>query len=264
MTKQFLVGSLWLDTGNSNIVYRGGLDLTQDPSLQYNDIVSGNQFAVTVGDDPVDAALYPGLGGKNVQAGSVVMYDGNEWQLVSGIPYATTSAPGVVQLATVAEAEEGIDDKKAITPLTGKSLFGQADMTEPGITRYATRNEADAGVEAQAALTPYSIANLIGRLENAIDQLVPTGMIMWWADDVNIPNGWIVCNGESISSTGSTANLYQTLLGWGNTWGNGATVRVPDLRGRFIRGYNFGSGRDPADPPFGGIQGDQFEAMIMM
>ena len=34
-------------TGNSNIVYRGGLDLLQDPDVQYNDIVSGNEFIAT-------------------------------------------------------------------------------------------------------------------------------------------------------------------------------------------------------------------------
>ena len=63
-------------TGNSNIVYRGGLDQTQDPAIQYADIVSGNQFVVTVGADPVDGSLYPGLGGKNVAEGAIAMYDG--------------------------------------------------------------------------------------------------------------------------------------------------------------------------------------------
>ena len=40
-------------TGNSNIVYRGGLNLREDPDSQYPDIVSGNQFVVTTGADPV-------------------------------------------------------------------------------------------------------------------------------------------------------------------------------------------------------------------
>ena len=53
-------------TGNSNIVYRGGLNLLEDPDTQYADIVSGNEFVVTVGADPVDGSLYPGLGGKSV------------------------------------------------------------------------------------------------------------------------------------------------------------------------------------------------------
>ena len=67
-------------TGNSNIIYRGGLDLTQDPSPQYDPILSGNQFVVTVGSDSVDNNLYPGLGGKAVQEGAIAMYDGNRWQ----------------------------------------------------------------------------------------------------------------------------------------------------------------------------------------
>ena len=67
-------------TGNSNIIYRGGIDLTQDPDLQYSDIESGNQFAVGTGATPVDGALYPGLGGRDILEGSVVIYDGNQWQ----------------------------------------------------------------------------------------------------------------------------------------------------------------------------------------
>ena len=80
-------------TGNSNIVYRGGIDLTQNPNSQYSDIVSGNQFAVTVGDDPVNGTLYPGLGGDRVLNG-FVMYDGNEWQSLTEVPYATQGTPG--------------------------------------------------------------------------------------------------------------------------------------------------------------------------
>ena len=245
-------------TGNSNIIYRGGLDLTQDPFTQYASIESGNQFAVTVGAAPVDGTMYPGLSG-NIAAGSVLMYDGNEWQLMASVPTASTSTPGVVQLATCDEAYDGISDSKALTASTGKCLFKQAEINEVGITRYSSRAEAEAGTVANAALTPYSIANLLDRINETVGKLVPTGMIMWWTSPSSIPTGWIKCDGRAISSTGTTADLYQFLLNNSTAWNNGTTVRVPDLRGRFIRGYNDGSMHDPADPPFGDYQEDTFQ-----
>ena len=256
-------------TGNSNIVYRGGLDLTQDPDTQYNDIVSGNQFVVTTGASPVDAALYPGLGGENIAEGQIVIYDGNEWQYINNVPYATETVQGVVELATQAEAEAGVDNRVVLTPLRGKQLIDvnlpvQATTSAPpGITRYATQAEANLGTETQAALTPASINALLDRIEQLEADTVHAGMIMWVGCRENlIPQGWLFCDGSLISNSGSTARLYQTLKGWGNPWGPSATsstVRVPDLRGRFIRGYHAGSGRDPLLTEFGGSQNDSFE-----
>jgi len=247
-------------TGNSNIIYRGGIDLTVDPATQYTTIESGNQFAVTKGASPVNSSLYPGIGGDTVLAGTVVMYDGAEWQSLSNLPTATVNAPGVVQLAVCAEAEEGTNNTKSLTPASGKCLYSQASIGEVGITRYASRNETNAGIEAEAAVTPYSIKLLIDKINATVDNLVPTGMIMWWSDDRNIPSGWMICDGSSISNSGVTAKLYNTLRSFGTTWGSGSDVKIPDLRGRFIRGYNHGSGRDPADPPFGRYEGDTVEA----
>ena len=248
-------------TGNSNIVYRGGIDLTQDPDTQYNDIEAGNQFAVGVGASPVDNALYPGLGGENISAGQIVMYDGNEWQYLNNVPYATTTVPGVIELATEQEAVDGTDNTKAMTPLRVQQAIPEATIEVEGKTRYATRTEAEAGSVDDAALTPDSIANLLGNLQEAIDRMVPTGMIMWWTakKDSDLPSGWIKCDGSTISNSGATKSLYEYLRSVGNPWGPSAgssTVRVPDLRGRFVRGFDDGSNRDPDNSKFGASQSD--------
>ena len=55
--------------------------------------------------------------------------------------------------------------------------------------------------------------------------------------------------------------LYNKLRLWGNPWGNSPSsdvVLVPDLRGRFIRGNNDQSGRDPDNAKFGQPQDDTF------
>ena len=42
---------------SGNIIYRGPINLTQDPATQYNDIVLGNIFNITTGANPIDNSL---------------------------------------------------------------------------------------------------------------------------------------------------------------------------------------------------------------
>lgn len=71
----------------------------------------------------------------------------------------------------------------------------------------------------------------------------PVGSIMAFAG-VNAPAGWLLCNGSAVSRT-TYADLFTVI---GNAWGNGDgvnTFNLPDLRGRFLRGVDAGTGRDP-------------------
>ena len=255
-------------TGNSNIVYRGGLDLTRDPDDQYADIVSGNQFVVTTGADPVSGSLYPGLGGKTVAEGAIAMYDGNRWTVTSNLPYATEDQPGIVELATTAEAIDETNPRVVLTPQRGAEMVDarvpQASTTVVGKTRYATQVEAAAGTETEAALTPASIKDLVDKILENEKHLTPTGMIAWMPveDKSLIPAGWMLCDGTRIYETGETEKLYQQLSLWGNAFGNGPNsdvVRVPDLLGRFIRGYHYDDDtRDPDLTDYGTPQSDAF------
>ncbi len=63
-------------------------------------------------------------------------------------------------------------------------------------------------------------------------QGVPTGSIFaFGGSENNIPSGYLECNGQSTSGHTALANLV------------GSTV--PDLRARFIRGWDHGANRDP-------------------
>lgn len=84
------------------------------------------------------------------------------------------------------------------------------------------------------------------------------------------PTNTLVCDGTAVSRT-TYASLYTAI---GDTWGEGdgsTTFHLPDLRGRFLRGYDNTAGRDPdkasrtADQTggatgnaVGSYQGDQF------
>jgi hypothetical protein len=64
-------------------------------------------------------------------------------------------------------------------------------------------------------------------------QLIPAGVVRAFATST-APDGWLKCNGASISRT-----TYSKLFGViGTTWGSGdgsTTFDIPDLRGEFIR-----------------------------
>jgi microcystin-dependent protein len=77
----------------------------------------------------------------------------------------------------------------------------------------------------------------------------PSGSVIPYAS-ATIPPGWLLCNGQALSSA-SYPILYNAL---GTTYGNGQTginggagknFNVPDLRGEFIRGQDNGRGIDP-------------------
>lgn len=71
----------------------------------------------------------------------------------------------------------------------------------------------------------------------------PTGSIVAWPS-ATPPNGWLECNGGAISRT--TFSQLFAVISDDYGIGDGATTfNVPDLRGRFIRGWSHGSGADP-------------------
>lgn len=71
----------------------------------------------------------------------------------------------------------------------------------------------------------------------------PPGTIIAYAG-AGAPAGYLYCDGSTVSRATYPA-LHAALGGaWGT--GNGTTTfHLPDLRGRFLRGQNDGSGRDP-------------------
>ena len=79
-------------------------------------------------------------------------------------------------------------------------------------------------------------------------QGVPTGTVLLWAgaEGNAIPGGYLECDGDHVSSTtyGDLAAIC------GNKYNNGQTPPsgeffLPDLRGKFVRGWDHGKGDDP-------------------
>ncbi|HYK02209.1 MAG TPA: phage tail protein [Thermoanaerobaculia bacterium] len=98
------------------------------------------------------------------------------------------------------------------------------------------------------------------------------GMItMWGGTDLNIPEGWLLCNGSTVSQN-DYADLYQAI---GRNFGGNpqpGQFYLPDLRGRFVRGQDPDGELDPdtknrtdmqtgeeIGPTVGSVQGDAFQ-----
>ena len=71
----------------------------------------------------------------------------------------------------------------------------------------------------------------------------PIGSITAFAGNIDrVPFRWKICNGEKLSRS-EYPDLFKTI---GTAWGadDDKTFYLPDLRGRFLRGVDQGSGRD--------------------
>jgi microcystin-dependent protein len=72
---------------------------------------------------------------------------------------------------------------------------------------------------------------------------MPAGSIIAFGGR-NIPNGWLLCDGNTVSRT-QYNNLF---LAIDSVWGNGdgfSTFHLPDMRGQFLRGVSASSNADP-------------------
>ncbi|WP_405424122.1 Ig-like domain-containing protein [Pantoea stewartii] len=123
----------------------------------------------------------------------------------------------------------------------------ESNTAEPGkddskwqafIYRRATQQEADEGENENVIITPPTLQNCI---KNAIGDvttelapfLLPVGVVVAWGGNVP-PDGWLEANGQAFDPV-----LNPKLLA---VYPSG---HVPDLRGRFIRGWAHGSAEDP-------------------
>lgn len=74
-------------------------------------------------------------------------------------------------------------------------------------------------------------------------QVVPPGVVAPFVGGT-APPGWLFCDGAAVSRT-TYANLF-AIIGTSSGVGDGSTTfNLPDYRGRFLRGADEGTGRDP-------------------
>lgn len=114
-------------------------------------------------------------------------------------PPATESMRGLVELATLAEAQAGDDLQRAITPARAKAALLNWLLAQDG---------SGSGVDADM---------LDGQHRS---EIAPSGMIVMWSGSIGaIPAGWALCNGAN--GTPDLRNRF--IVGAGGDYAVGAT-----------------------------------------
>jgi|GEM_PF-2791164 len=152
-----------------------------------------------------------------------------------------------------------IDDKivKFIKPLFSKKglIISSALVFITGfiITISAQSNVWDDFVAGE----PISASKMNSKFNSLKEAMVPTGTIMPFAgsleDEDKIPEGWLLCNGQSYDPSAKPELFAVIQYLWGQ---DGNYFRVPDLRGAFLRGLDTKGGVDPDSGERTDITGD--------
>lgn len=124
---------------------------------------------------------------------------------------------------------------------------GTSDLADGAVTTAkildGTITSADIG-DGQVSSSDLAGASVdLNKLVAAVQQaLNPPGTIAAYAGDT-APAGWLLCDGSMVDRTQYAALFGVVSTRFGSTGSN--NFAVPDFRGRFLRGRDAGTGRDP-------------------
>ncbi|MFT5668872.1 MAG: microcystin-dependent protein [Vicingaceae bacterium] len=191
---------------------------TQSPTSNANGLVS-----LEIGTGTVVSGTFASIDWANG-----LYFIKTETDPTGGTTYTIT---GTNQLMSVPYAlhAKTVENITEIDPVFGASVAN-------GITAADTINWNNHTIDTDTQLDSTGVATL-GYVAGL------SGSIITYAGS-NLPTGYLLCDGSAVSRT-TYANLFAAI---GISWGTGdgiTTFNLPDLRGRFLRGVDAGSGRDP-------------------
>lgn len=176
----------------------------------------------------------------------------------NSVPFTTTNGSFSVRLGSGSAISDTVDFTKTLwlSIRVNTSQFGSRVRIEPdpaviSAQKTISENLATEVVGAKDSLRNElqtkidSLANVVTQLTSALEtslnnrgSSVPIGTIQAFGGNTNsIPNGWLLCDGATVSRS-EYDSLFQII---GTAWGSGdgtSTFHTPDLRGLFLRGVN--------------------------
>ncbi|ENW8890152.1 tail fiber protein [Escherichia coli] len=184
----------------------------------------------------------------DLAAGKAPVSHTHPWSQITGVPAASLTAKGTVQLSSDINSTSEI---LAATPKAVKAAYDLANGKQPadatltalaGLATAADRLPYFTGADRAALTTLTAIGRAIiamGSIKEVLNYLglgegsaLPVGVPVPWPS-VTPPTGWLKCNGAAFS-----AEEYPELA---KAYPSG---KLPDLRGEFIRGWDDGRGVD--------------------
>lgn len=196
----------------------------------------------TSGPTPLQAGT-----GIKIDSSNIISVDSNTASAADSAKLGGVSAASF-QTATQADAKYLLQTAQALDsaklggmPAASFQTATQADAKYLSQTAQAIDSAKLGGVAASSFQT---IAQADGRyVAQGNAALVPPGSVVAFAGP-NPPAGWLLCDGGAVSRT-TYASLFAAI---GTVHGSGdsvSTFNLPDYRGRFLRGQDRGTGRDP-------------------
>ncbi|WP_050009904.1 phage tail protein [Escherichia coli] len=180
----------------------------------------------------------------DLAAGKAPVSHTHPWNQITGVPAASLTAKGTVQLSSAINSTSEI---LAATPKAVKAAYDLANGKQPedatltalaGLATAADRLPYFTGADRAALATLTAIGRAIiakGSIKDVLNYLglgegsaLPVGVPVPWPT-ATPPAGWLQCNGATF-----TKEQYPVLA---RAY---PTLRLPDLRGEFIRGWDGG------------------------
>ena len=180
----------------------------------------------------------------DLAAGKAPVSHTHPWNQITGVPAASLTAKGTVQLSSAINSTSEI---LAATPKAVKAAYDLANGKQPedatltalaGLATAADRLPYFTGADRAALATLTAIGRAIiakGSIKDVLNYLglgegsaLPVGVPVPWPT-ATPPEGWLKCDGRAFTKEQYPvlARVYPTL-------------RLPDLRGEFIRGWDDG------------------------
>ncbi|HAO0523071.1 TPA: hypothetical protein IG027_001214 [Escherichia coli] len=178
----------------------------------------------------------------DLAAGKAPVSHTHPWSQITGVPAASLTAKGTVQLSSAINSTSEI---LAATPKAVKAAYDLANGKQPadatltalaGLATAADRLPYFTGADRAALATLTAIGRAIiakGSIKDVLNYLglgegsaLPVGVPVPWPT-ATPPAGWLKCDGRAFTKEQYPvlARVYPTL-------------RLPDLRGEFIRGWD--------------------------
>lgn len=228
-------------------------------------ILQGGLFLAKLGQKPESSIDFPILEGNwflNIKESKT----GNSFKVpLFSSPMALNIPDNTVTSAKIKDGEVKSDDLDVMGASEGQVLTRKSNnwVGYDVPTELPTGNEGDVLVNRNGKWVAE---------KQTVPTGVPVGTIVAFGGE-KIPDGWLLCDGRTFNVALNPE--YQTLSdAIGTSWGGNSTLKtfnLPDLRGRFLRGVDYGLGRDPdansrtksneggnAGDKVGSLQGDLF------
>ncbi|MCZ5960494.1 tail fiber protein [Escherichia coli] len=180
----------------------------------------------------------------DLAAGKAPSNHTHPWNQITGVPTASLTAKGITQLSSATNSTSEI---LAATPKAVKAAYDLANGKQPadatltalaGLATAADRLPYFTGADRAALATLTAIGRAIiakGSIKDVLNYLglgegsaLPVGVPVPWPT-ATPPAGWLKCDGRAF-----TKEQYPVLA---RAY---PTLRLPDLRGEFIRGWDDG------------------------